>query len=699
MANRMKEDEKNEKIIRGLLKLPANRRCINCNNLGPQYVCTNFWTFICTNCSGVHREFTHRVKSISMAKFTSQEVNALQEAGNEHARGVYFKEWDPHRHSFPDSSNIDRLRDFIKHVYVDRRFTGERNVDKPPRTKGVREDYNENRKMESYLNDSRSPPYDLGRNGDRNLRYSYGEQSPGCDRSDHRRSSAHFEVVDDRLRDDRFGNRNQNRRVEDRRLPDAPKSEGRSPNHQKDVNVTNPPTICPIKDVLGEDMPALGVGDPPKSNGASHDNSAQTQRTSSSSSPGSTDGNSVQLKRANSGNLIAFSADPLPSAAEAPQQAVPQEMASPSAGGGDWASFDVTGQQKAPQAVANVNTLESALAQLSIPESASVGTFDVIGQEKAPQVVANAHTLESALAQLSIPESASVGNMSILPVSGVDFSPKAQDRGHLPMMQRQQPLLFSVAGSQSINQPSSLSAVGYPNNQTWSSSPAPSMPGSLSAPADAPAGHLSQIVIKPPQETSAGVPSEPSSADNKTSGRKELPEDLFTSLFSTAPLSASGCLRGPQLGMGYGMQYPTGTIEPAYPQSAKSANPFDLTNELAPLNAPMFPFMASLQGSVPKMTAPRNLLRSYSFGAPSPRQMPSQQPSYLSSVSPSLYMMQQVPSNMMQQVPSNMPHHLPANMVPMVRIYQILAICEVLLDQDALLQNPAVTKYLEIPSD
>jgi len=33
MASRMKEDERNEKVIRGLLKLPANRRCINCNNL------------------------------------------------------------------------------------------------------------------------------------------------------------------------------------------------------------------------------------------------------------------------------------------------------------------------------------------------------------------------------------------------------------------------------------------------------------------------------------------------------------------------------------------------------------------------------------------------------------------------------------------------------------------------------------------
>lgn len=29
------------------------------------------------------REFTHRVKSISMAKFTSQEVHALQGGGNE----------------------------------------------------------------------------------------------------------------------------------------------------------------------------------------------------------------------------------------------------------------------------------------------------------------------------------------------------------------------------------------------------------------------------------------------------------------------------------------------------------------------------------------------------------------------------------------------------------------------------------------
>lgn len=38
-----------------------------------------------------------------------------------------------------DASNVERLRDFIRHVYVDRRYTGERSFDKPPNVKTVRE--------------------------------------------------------------------------------------------------------------------------------------------------------------------------------------------------------------------------------------------------------------------------------------------------------------------------------------------------------------------------------------------------------------------------------------------------------------------------------------------------------------------------------------------------------------------------------
>ncbi|XWS11885.1 hypothetical protein CRYUN_Cryun37aG0039800 [Craigia yunnanensis] len=134
MKGRVKEDEKNEKIIRGLLKLPANRRCINCNSLGPQYVCTSFWTFVCATCSGIHREFTHRVKSISMVTFTSEEVIGLRGGGNGRAKEVYFKEWDSQRQFVPENCNIEGLRKFIKHVYVDRRYTGEKSTVDGPST-------------------------------------------------------------------------------------------------------------------------------------------------------------------------------------------------------------------------------------------------------------------------------------------------------------------------------------------------------------------------------------------------------------------------------------------------------------------------------------------------------------------------------------------------------------------------------------
>jgi hypothetical protein len=37
-----------------------------------------------------------------MAKFTSQEVTALKEGGNQHAKDIYFKGLDQQRQSVPD---------------------------------------------------------------------------------------------------------------------------------------------------------------------------------------------------------------------------------------------------------------------------------------------------------------------------------------------------------------------------------------------------------------------------------------------------------------------------------------------------------------------------------------------------------------------------------------------------------------------
>lgn len=157
-----REEERNEKIIRGLMKLPPNRKCINCNSVGPQYVCTNFWTFTCLSCSGIHREFTHRVKSVSMAKFTTQEVRALEQGGNQRARDIYLKDWDWQRMRLPDNSKPDRIREFIRAVYVDKKYSGGKTTNKPATdSESVKSNESETRRPDSYHSYSQSPPYDF----------------------------------------------------------------------------------------------------------------------------------------------------------------------------------------------------------------------------------------------------------------------------------------------------------------------------------------------------------------------------------------------------------------------------------------------------------------------------------------------------------------------------------------------------------
>ncbi|WOG91033.1 hypothetical protein DCAR_0310281 [Daucus carota subsp. sativus] len=156
-----KAEERNEKIIRGLMKLPPNRRCINCNTVGPQFVCTDFWTFVCMNCSGIHREFTHRVKSVSMSRFTSQEVEALQRGGNQRAREIFLNDWDPQRHRFPNGSNADKVREFIKNVYVHGKYAAGKTSEKPPRIlQDLQSPEDISRRASSYHFYSQSPPYD-----------------------------------------------------------------------------------------------------------------------------------------------------------------------------------------------------------------------------------------------------------------------------------------------------------------------------------------------------------------------------------------------------------------------------------------------------------------------------------------------------------------------------------------------------------
>lgn len=145
------------------------------------------------------------------------------------------------------------------------------------------------------------------------------------------------------------------------------------------------------------------------------------QRTTSSSSLGSSDGNPVELKRANSGSLIDFNINSDPPVSST--QHVPQQTVSPLASSENWASFDVVPQQKASQTSANASSIQSSLDQLLVPAIAPTG------------------------------------NMPSPPVSGVHALSGNNDTRQIPVMPQNQADFFAAGNTRSALPPSDISMV------------------------------------------------------------------------------------------------------------------------------------------------------------------------------------------------------------------------------------------------
>lgn len=80
---------KQEKVLKELRALPSNKRCFDCLQGVPTYANMTVATFVCQTCAGLLRELQHRVKGLSMASFTKEELAALTAGGNERAAQLY----------------------------------------------------------------------------------------------------------------------------------------------------------------------------------------------------------------------------------------------------------------------------------------------------------------------------------------------------------------------------------------------------------------------------------------------------------------------------------------------------------------------------------------------------------------------------------------------------------------------------------
>ncbi|XP_019416199.1 PREDICTED: probable ADP-ribosylation factor GTPase-activating protein AGD14 isoform X3 [Lupinus angustifolius] len=679
MFTSKKEDAKIEKEIRGLLKLPANRRCINCNVLGPQYVCTTFNTFVCINCSGIHREFTHRVKSVSMAKFTPEEVAALEAGGNERAKQIYFKEWDSQRHSYPDSNNMHRLRDFIKHVYVDRKFTGERGAVVLPRLKlKDKEDPYENKKISSFRMESKSSPhyedrierYNSDRSSpgirsdDKNLRFYYDEtRSPKyaqrCAKpGTFGRSPIKFEVVDDRFRDDESRNRRlSNLESKFKQLqPDL---------QQKNVEGSQAYVARPVREVSNENGSSPKVGEP-----------FQPQNKAAAQSQVIGDSSAVKKPSEQKNN-------PPEKSAASYAAAGPETQSIPQSSENNWASFDAFTDDNAPETSISTamtssiiettpkatyaNSLDLLLSELSGPVTAATGAMfeDSHSGNNPPTATARK---ENACGDLKHLPPTSMWQTTATPTISDALSVTSTTVNDMKQSSTAAPPqvdLYNIDKCVKVSQEQTLPSIQFPPSTLVSSSMTqPSTPVSCVASNDllsdvpnscdsfgAITEMSSQTTSKPAQNTKPDVGSQISSVETKPSGRMELPADLFTTSYSSGPAPVTGWQNVQHCGKGYGLQYYPNAMPPsAFPFAAKSLNPFDQTEGKPLAHASSFPTLASMNGVLPDASP---LMHSSSFS--SLGSMLPQTPSYASPIAPQSTLPSEFPSGLyFGQVNNNM---------------------------------------------
>ena len=118
----MAQKQKHERILKGYMKKPENKVCADCGGPSATTVDVIHNIFICTQCAGIHRELNDRVKNVSMAAFTAEEVEALGRTTNRDFNAKWMARWNPSEMPLPNGASDDQRRKFLNAKYVEKRW-------------------------------------------------------------------------------------------------------------------------------------------------------------------------------------------------------------------------------------------------------------------------------------------------------------------------------------------------------------------------------------------------------------------------------------------------------------------------------------------------------------------------------------------------------------------------------------------------
>ncbi|CDQ62265.1 unnamed protein product [Oncorhynchus mykiss] len=126
MSNRKHRD--NQEIcarkVRELAQAGVNKHCFECSQPGVTYIDITVGCFVCTSCSGMLRGLNppHRVKSISMTTFSQQEVEFLQNHGNEVGRRTWLCVFEPKTDACFSTRDSQKLKEFLQDKYEKKKW-------------------------------------------------------------------------------------------------------------------------------------------------------------------------------------------------------------------------------------------------------------------------------------------------------------------------------------------------------------------------------------------------------------------------------------------------------------------------------------------------------------------------------------------------------------------------------------------------
>jgi hypothetical protein len=81
----------------------------------PAYVNLTHRTFVCTKCSGHHRNLQFKIKGISMTQFTDDDVKLMESGGNGPHNALYMARYVVGSDMpIPNGNDSNRMKEFIR---------------------------------------------------------------------------------------------------------------------------------------------------------------------------------------------------------------------------------------------------------------------------------------------------------------------------------------------------------------------------------------------------------------------------------------------------------------------------------------------------------------------------------------------------------------------------------------------------------